>query len=105
MTLVASPDITNKTNATAFIARLDLEKYNSCKIWLEEHKSPSTKNGYKIHLSLFCRYYNNIDPDTLIQLKPEQIKNMVLDYVIHLKKVAKQTAGKPKKRRNICKFY
>jgi hypothetical protein len=28
-----------KTNATAVITRLDLEKYNSCKIWLEEHVS------------------------------------------------------------------
>jgi integrase len=97
MILVAPPDVTNKTNATAIIARLDLEKYNSCKIWLEEHKSPSTKKSYKIHLSLFCKFHNNIDPDTLIQLKPEQIKNMVLNYIIHLKTVAKQTAGKPKK--------
>jgi integrase len=49
--------------------------------------------NYKIHLSLFCKY-NNTDPDSLIQLKPEQIKTMVLDYIIHLKKVAKQTSGK-----------
>jgi len=32
-----------------------------------------------------------MDPDTLIHLKPKQIKNIVLDYI---KKVAKQTAGK-----------
>ena len=74
----------------------ELEKYDSCKIWLEEHKSSSTKNGYKIHLSLFCKYHNT-DPDCLIQLKLEQIKNMVLNYVIHLKKVAKQSAGKAKR--------
>ncbi|MFL6318842.1 MAG: tyrosine-type recombinase/integrase, partial [Nitrososphaeraceae archaeon] len=49
--------------------------------------------NYKVHLSLFCKYHN-IDPDSLVQLKIEQIKTMVLNYVIHLKKVAKQSSGK-----------
>jgi hypothetical protein len=61
------------------------------------YTSPATKNAYKIHLSLFCKY-PNIDPDSLIQLKkPEQIKNMVLNYIIHLKKNAKQSVGKAKR--------
>jgi len=42
-----------------------------------------------------------MDPDTLIHLKPKQIKNMVLEYI---KKEAKQTAGK-RTWRNICEFY
>ena len=75
---------------------MELESYNSCKIWLEGYNSPATKNAYKVHLSLFCKYHN-IDPDSLIQLKTEQIKAMVLDYIIHLKTNAKQSVGKAKR--------
>jgi hypothetical protein len=75
---------------------LKIENYKSCQIWLEGYNSPSTKRTYKIHLSFFCKYHNT-DPDSLIQLKPEQIKVMVLNYIIHLKKVAKQTSEKARR--------
>lgn len=89
---------TTHTNAPKSITKLataELESYKSCKLWLEGYDSPSTKKAYKTHLSLFCKYHS-INPDSLIQLKPEQIKNMVLDYIIYLKQGAKQTAGKAK---------
>jgi hypothetical protein len=73
-----------------------MENYKSCQIWLEGYNSPYTKKAYKIHLSLFCKYHNT-DPDSLVQLKPEQIKTMVLSYIIHLKKVAKQTSEKQRR--------
>jgi hypothetical protein len=73
--------------------RLNIENCKSCQIWLERYNSPSTKKAYKIHLSLFSKYHNTA-PDSLVQLKPEQIKRMVLNYVIHLKKVAKQRYSK-----------
>jgi integrase len=73
--------------------RQKIEEYKSCQIWLEGYNSQSTKKAYKIHLSVFCRYHNT-DPDSLVKLKPEQIKIMVLNYVIHLKKVAKPSSGK-----------
>src|ERR1051326_5015828 len=49
-----------------------------------------------LHLSLFCNFHR-IDPDALILLKekPDTIKDMLLKYVIHLKRTAKTTAGKP----------
>jgi integrase len=72
-----------------------LEKYNACSLWLEQFNSQSTKKSYAIHLSLFCRFHGT-NPDTLIQLKPEQLTPMIVNYVLHLKKVAKQTAGKAK---------
>jgi integrase len=75
--------------------RVNTENYKSCQIWLEGYNSPHTKKAYKIHLSLFCKYHNT-DPDFLVQLKSEQIKTMVIDYIIHLKKVAKQTSEKQK---------
>jgi integrase len=74
-------------------SRLNIENYKSCQIWLEGHNSSSTKKAYKVHLSLFCKYHN-IDPDSLVQLKIEQIKTMVINYVIHLKRLAKQSSGK-----------
>jgi hypothetical protein len=73
--------------------RLNIEDYTSCQIWLEGYNSQSTKRVYNIDLSLFCKYHNT-DPDSLVQLKPEQIKSMILNYIIHLKKVAKQTSEK-----------
>jgi integrase len=88
--------VATSTTTTAPTKLADLENYDSCKIWLEEYNSPSTKRGYQIHVSLFCKYHN-IDPDRLIQLKPEQIKNMILNYIIYLKRGAKQSAGKAKR--------
>jgi hypothetical protein len=75
-TINATAIDTTNTNDDA-VTKLDLDSYNSCKIWLEGYNSPATKNAYKIHLSLFCKYHN-IDPDSLIQLKPDQIKTMIL---------------------------
>ena len=88
-TIAAAP----KTNYGFVI--LELESYNACKTWLEGYNSQATKKLYRIHISLFCKYHS-IDPDSLIQLKTEQIRNMVLNYIIHLKKNAKQSVGKAK---------
>jgi integrase len=74
-------------------SRINIEDYKSCQIWLEGYNSQSTKKAYKIYLSLFCKY-QNINPDSLVLLRVEQIKSMVLDYIIHLKKVAKQSSSK-----------
>jgi integrase len=81
------------TQSNDVASRLNIENYKSCQIWLEGYNSLSTKKAYKFHLSLFCRYHN-IDPDSLVQLKLEQIKDMVINYIIHLEKVAKQSSGK-----------
>jgi integrase len=72
-----------------------IENYKSCQIWLEGYNSPYTKKAYKFHLSLFCEHHN-INPDSLIQLNPDQVKAMVLNYIVHLKKVAKQSSEKPR---------
>ena len=71
-------------------------QYESCKLWMDGLKSESTKIAYPIHLSLFHRF-NHTNPDELIRLKPEQLKEMVIKYVLYLKKKSKNTAGKPKR--------
>jgi site-specific recombinase XerD len=75
--------------------KFDIENYKSCQIWLEGYNSPHTKKAYKFHLSLFCKHHNN-NPDSLIQLSPDQVKAMVLNCIVHLKKVAKQSSEKPR---------
>ena len=77
---------------------LQLREYDACTFWLESLKTKSTLNAYATHLSLFCKYHNT-DPDQLIKLNNSaaQLKTMVLNYIIHLKKIAKQSAGKPKR--------
>jgi integrase len=77
-----------------------LDNMDACALWLESFKSQSTKKSYKIHLLMFCKHYN-IDPDSLVRLKADQIKNMVVEYVIQLKKVAKKYVSKAK-RGEIC---
>jgi hypothetical protein len=85
---------TQKTNDA--LTKLDLESYNFRKIWREGYNSPATKNAYKVHLSLLCKYHK-IDLDSFIQLKPDQIGTMVLNYIIDLNKNAKQSVGKAKR--------
>jgi hypothetical protein len=36
----------------------ELQRYNSCSVWLEGLRSKSTKYVYSIHLSLFCKFHN-----------------------------------------------
>src|SRR5215831_15785531 len=73
-----------------------LREYDACTIWLESLKSKSTMTAYTTHLSIFCKFHNT-DPDQLIQLNVTQLKTTILNYIIHLKKIAKQSAGKPTK--------
>lgn len=88
---------------------LQLREYDACTLWLESLKSQSTLDAYTIRLSLFCKFHNT-DPDQLIQLNNSaaQLKTMILNYITHLKKIAKQSAGKPRKGElsvNSIKFY
>ena len=75
---------------------LELREYGAYTFWLESLKSKSTLDAYIIHLSLFCKFHNT-NPDQLIQLSNSaaQLKTMILNYIIHLKKFAKQSAGIP----------
>ncbi|MGA8083973.1 MAG: hypothetical protein WB988_19135, partial [Candidatus Nitrosopolaris sp.] len=77
---------------------LQLREYDTCTFWLESLKSKSTLDAYSIHLTLFCKFHNT-NPDQLIQLNNSvgQLKTMVLNYIIYLKKIAKQSAGKPRR--------
>ncbi|MFZ0223851.1 MAG: hypothetical protein WAM42_19385 [Candidatus Nitrosopolaris sp.] len=77
---------------------LQLREYNACTFWLESLKTKSTLNAYTVHLSLFCKFHNT-DPNQLIQLNDSaaQVKTIILNYIIHLKKIAKQSAGKPRR--------
>ena len=77
---------------------LQFRQYDACTFWLESLKTKSTMDAYTIHLSLFCKFHNT-DPDQLIKLNDSvtQLKTMILNYIIHLKKVAKRSAGKPKR--------
>ncbi len=77
---------------------LQLQEYNSCIFWLESLKSKSTLEAYTIHLSLFCKFHK-VNPDQLIQMNnsAEQLKTMILNYIIHLKRIAKSSAGKPRR--------
>lgn len=71
-----------------------LSLYESCKSWLDGLKTESTKKAYSVHVSLFCRFHHT-NPDELVRLKPEELKDMVIKYVLELRTKSKNTAGKP----------
>ena len=71
-----------------------VSQYEPCKLWIDGLRSNRTKTAYIIHLSLFCKFYNT-NPDELVRLKLEQLKDMVIKYVLYLKKKSKNTAEKP----------
>jgi hypothetical protein len=73
-----------------------VSRYESCKLWIDSVRSDSTKKSYGLHVLLFCRFYNT-NPDELVKIKPNKLKDMVIDYVIKLRKKSKNAAGKPKK--------
>jgi hypothetical protein len=60
-----------------------LSLYESCKSWLDGLKTESTKKAYSVHVSLFCRFHHT-NPDELVRLKPEELKDMVTKYVLEL---------------------
>jgi integrase len=70
-------------------------RYESCKLWIESLRTDSTKRAYAYHLLLFCSFYQT-NPDKLAKLSSDKLKEMVINYILELKKKCKNSAGKPK---------
>jgi hypothetical protein len=51
---------------------------------------------YATHVSLFCKFHH-INPDKLVRLRPDDLKRMVIHYILELKKKCKNSAGKPRR--------
>ena len=71
-------------------------QYESCKLWIDSLRSKATKTAYSLHISLFCKFYHT-NPDELVKVKPQELKDMIVRYVLELRKKSKNTAGKPKR--------
>jgi hypothetical protein len=67
----------------------------SCKLWIDGLKSKSTKTLYAVHILLFCKFHHT-NPDELVKIKPDKLKDMTINYILELRKKSKNTAGKPK---------
>jgi hypothetical protein len=72
-----------------------ISRYKSCNPWLDGLRSESTKAVYAVHLSLFCKFYHT-NPDDLVKRRPEELKQMVINYTLELRNKSKKIAGKPK---------
>jgi integrase len=70
-------------------------QYKSCGQWLDGMRSNSTKKVYAHHLLLFCKFHHT-DPDKLLTLSPVEIKQMIIEYILQLKKKCRNSGGKPK---------
>jgi site-specific recombinase XerD len=73
-----------------------VSQYDSCKLWIDSLKSKATKTAYSFHISSFCKFYHT-NPDELVKVEPQDLKGMIIRYVLELKKKSKNTAGKPKR--------
>ncbi|PWU82073.1 MAG: hypothetical protein DLM72_03705 [Candidatus Nitrosopolaris wilkensis] len=84
---------------------LQPKQYNSCTLWLESIKTKGTKNAYSLHISLFCKFHK-VNPDQLLNLNNSegQLKTLILNYIINLKKIGKHSR-QTKEGRIICKQY
>jgi hypothetical protein len=60
-------------------------EYASCGEWLQTVRTDATRDGFIFHMAKFCDFHHTI-PDQIIALSQEQIKLMVIRYVLHLKK-------------------
>jgi integrase len=74
-----------------------ISQYPSCQRWIEAMGPMSTKTAYTFHLWRFCKFYNT-DPDRLIKINSKDLTEMIINYVLAIKKAAKNSAGKPKRR-------
>ena len=72
----------------------DLMVYRCCQGWLTPME-PETATAYGRHLRQFCMFYS-IDPAILLSVTDEEMKEMLLQYVLHLNRIAVKEAGKPK---------
>jgi integrase len=70
--------------------------YPSCQQWIESLKTPSTQKAYAFHLLQFCKFYKT-DPDRLVKMNSKDLKEVIIDYILDMKKAAKNSAGKPKR--------
>ncbi|GEM_PF-5291106 len=63
--------------------------------WQELLRTDSTRKLYLMSLNAFCNFANRT-PVELIKLPKADLGLLVKSYVIHLKRLAVNTAGKPK---------
>jgi integrase len=73
-----------------------ISQYSSCQLWMDGLRSPSTKKAYTVHLLRFCKFYST-NPDQLLKVNSKDLKEMILNYVLNMRKTAKNSAGKPKR--------
>ncbi|HEV8405560.1 MAG TPA: hypothetical protein VGQ13_06610, partial [Nitrososphaera sp.] len=64
------------------------------KEWQSLLRTKSTEKFYKLCLDKFCAFSGKT-PAQIAKLKDAQAKKLVIQYVLHLKEIAVNTAGKP----------
>ncbi len=64
--------------------------------WQELLRTDSTRKLYQMSLTSFCNFVNKT-PVELLTLQKADLTQLIKSYVIHLKRLAVNTAGKPEK--------
>jgi hypothetical protein len=73
-----------------------ISQYPSCQRWIEGLRSIDTNKAYALDLLQFCEFHKT-DPDQLLNVNIKELKEMIINYILGMKKAAKNSAGKPKR--------
>jgi hypothetical protein len=73
-----------------------ISQYSSSQRWIEGLRSMDTNKSYALHLLQFCEFHKT-DPGQLLNVNIKELKEMIINYILVMKKAAKNSAGKPKR--------
>ena len=69
-----------------------VSQYESCKLWIDGFRSDNIKRAYSVHVShvsLFCKFhYTKFDES--VKIKLDELKRMIINYILELKKKSKK---------------
>ena len=65
-----------------------VSQYGSYKLWIDDFRSNSTKRAYSVHVSVFCKFHY-VNLDELVKIKSDELKRMIINYILELKKRVK----------------
>lgn len=85
----------NRRNIAIHQAKLELIHSDAYEEWQLTLNSDETKDNYSNHLAYFCKFHS-IKALDLQGMEPDEIKKLVVKYLLHLKKNAVETPGKLK---------
>jgi integrase len=85
----------SESESFVYLNPKSMQKFDSVIEWLEFCKTEKTRLLYGLGLQKFCNFHR-ITPDSIRGMQPDGLKRLIIEYVVFMKKNAKNHAGKPR---------